>query len=69
MIIKLRYVFILYTVYDLIIILNPTQFMSLLKRNVFNSYAFVSSDLEGPCKRDTAVGLIQTPEVHYNLCR
>ena len=40
------------------------QVISLLKRNVFNSYAFVSGDLEGPCKIDTAVGLAQTPEVH-----
>lgn len=44
--------------------LNPMQFIILLKRNVFSSYAFVSSDLEGPCKRDTAVDLTQTPEVH-----
>ena len=40
------------------------QVISLLKRNVFNSYAFVSGDLKGPCKRDTAEGLTQTPEVH-----
>ena len=40
------------------------QFISLLKRNVFYSYALVSGDLEGPCKRDTAVSLAETPEVH-----